>query len=462
MTEQASQEIQVQVQHLYDTAHQAAADYAQFDLEAVERITTAAVKAATDKAAYYADWAVKETGFGNVEDKTNKNLLCSANVLKTNTVADYVEPQIDEQQKLIRFPKPAGVVVALVPSTNPVATVYYKSIISLMTRNAVILCPHPGAKSCCADAAHHLADAAEKAGAPKGLIQVIEEPSIPLVDALMKSDRNNLTLATGGPGMVRAAYSASNPAIGVGPGNVACYVHESADVTVAAASTVASKSFDNSVPCTCESVVLADDPIADALWQALGENGAATIESSEEESKLRDLLFPEGRVNPAVIGKSAQWIAQEAGVEIPSTAKVIVMKFDAIGYEEPLSKEKMFPVLGFKRVNDEAEARESALAMLEMMGAGHSAVIYANNPAVVIRYSNALPVCRVAVNSPGALGSAGFINNLNAGPIIGTGFFGRSSIDENVAPKHLIQWTQAAYASDSEQPLGNIAEALGE
>lgn len=460
MSDQLSTETQAEVQRLFDLADKAAAEYAQFDLEAVERITGAVAQAAADKAAYYADWAVKETGFGNVEDKTAKNILTSAKVLESSNIAEYVEPQIDEQKKLIRFPKPAGVIVALAPSTNPVATVYYKSIISLMTRNAVILCPHPGANACCVDAADYLAEVAEKAGAPKGLIQILEQPSIPLVDALMKSDRNNLTLATGGPAMVRAAYSTSNPAIGVGPGNVACYVHKSADLSVAAANIVASKSFDNSVPCTCESVVLADASIADPLWQALGDNGAALISDVNQEHSLRALLFPEGRINPAAIGKSAQWIAQEAGIEIDPAAKVIVMKLDTIGRDEPLSKEKMFPVLGFMRVSDEAQARERAFSMLEMMGAGHSAVIHASDPAVVIRYGDALPVCRVAVNSPGVLGSSGMVNGLELSPVIGTGFFGRSSIDENVAPKHLIQWTQVAYTSDSEESMGNVAQAL--
>ncbi|MEH6472941.1 MAG: hypothetical protein V7752_17000, partial [Halopseudomonas sp.] len=257
------------------------------------------------------------------------------------------------------------------------------------------------------------------------MIQVLSEPSIPLVDALMKSDRNNLTLATGGPAMVRAAYSASNPAIGVGPGNVACYVHQSAQLEIAAAQIVTSKSFDNSVPCTCESVVLADATIAARLWQALGQSGAALITDVEQERRLRKLLFPEGRLNPAVIGKSAQWIADQAGVSIDAEAKVIVIEINRVGLEEPHSKEKMFPVLGYIRVAEEEQARATTLAMLEMMGAGHSAVIHANEPGVIVRFGAALPVCRIGVNSSAVLGSSGMINGLEASPVIGTGFFGR-------------------------------------
>jgi len=459
MNNNDNQNVSLQVEQLFDQAHKAAAEYANFDREQVERVVKAVADAAAEKAEFYAEWAVRETGFGNVADKTAKNMLCSAHQLEVNNIADYVDIQVDEASKLVRVPKPAGVVIALAPSTNPVATVYFKSIISLMSRNAVILCPHPGAKECCTHAAEYLAEVAEKAGAPKGVIQTLVNPSIPLVNELMSSDRANLILATGGPAMVRAAYSSSNPAIGVGAGNVACYVHESADLNKVAAQVIMSKSFDNSVPCTCESVVLADRAISDELWQTLGQSGAHLVTGAEEE-QLRTLLYPEGKLNPNVIGKSAQWIAEQAGFEIDSDAKVLVAEISEIGPGEPMSKEKMFPVLGFKSVESVNEARDSALAMLNMMGAGHSAVVHANEPAIVAQYGIGLPVCRVTVNAPGVVGNSGMVNNLNSSPVIGTGFFGRSSVYENIAPKHLIQWTQLAYPSDPAEEMGDMAAAV--
>ncbi|MEH6579430.1 MAG: aldehyde dehydrogenase family protein [Amphritea sp.] len=455
-----NQHVSLQVQQLFDQGHQAANAYAGFNKSQVERVVKAVAEAAAEKAEFYAEWAVRETGFGNVADKTAKNMLCSAHQLEANNIADYVDVQVDKANKLVRVPKPAGVVIALAPSTNPVATVFFKSMISLMSRNAVILCPHPGAKECCTHAAEFLAEVAEKAGAPKGIIQTLRNPSIPLVSELMQSERASLILATGGPAMVRAAYSSSNPAIGVGAGNVACYVHETAELQKAAAQIVVSKSFDNSVPCTCESVVLADQSIADELKQALVGAGAHVVSDAVDEQKLRVLLFPEGKLNPAVIGKSAQWIADQAGIAIDAEAKVIVAEISEVGRHEPMSKEKMFPVLGFIRVDGVAEASRTALAMLDMMGAGHSAVVHANDPNAVVGYGAGLPVCRVTVNAPGVLGNSGMVNGLNASPVIGTGFFGRSSVSENIAPKHLIQWTQLAYPSDPTEVMGEIDKAV--
>ncbi len=459
MSENNTKTISPEEQQLFDVAHRAAAAYSVYGRSRVEKIVQAVAEAAAEKAEFYAEWAVRETGFGDVPSKTQKNqvgLLCAQQDL-----APFIDPQIDAEKKIVSYPKPAGVIVALIPSTNPVATVYYKVIIALMTRNAVILCPHPGAKECSVHAADLMEEIAVKAGAPAGLIQSVRQPSVPLVNQLMQSDRTNLILATGGPAMVRAAYSSSNPAIGVGPGNVACYVHESADLAKTAERIVFSASFDNSLPCTTESVVIADRAIADSLVMGMIKQGAYQIEKTDEVRRVREFLFPEGHMNPKAIGKSAEWIAEHSGVAVPVGTKLLGIEIFTIGEEEPISKEKMFPLVGFFKNDGGVQgAIRAAQAMLAMHGKGHSALIHTNNPEVAARYGAGLPVCRIPVNTPGVTGSSGVETNLITGAVIGTGFFGRSSIDENVGPKHLIQWTRLAYNNDPAEVMGDIDGAI--
>jgi acyl-CoA reductase-like NAD-dependent aldehyde dehydrogenase len=452
-------ELESEVVDLFDVAHAAAKEFNNFDAQKVDSIVQAVAIAAQEKSQFYAEWAVRETGYGNVEDKNQKNLLNSIGLMDVLDVHDYVEPKLDSEKKIISFPKPAGVVVALVPCTNPVTTIYYKGIISLMTRNAVILCPHPAAKECCVHAADMIAEVAEKAGAPKGAIQVLREPSIPVVNQLLESDQTNLILATGGPAMVRAAYSSGNPALGVGPANVACFVDKSADVETAGAQIVASNSFDNALPCTCESVVLADRSIDEGLKQSIAASGGYFVEG-EEEQKLRECLFPEGIASAGALGKSAIWIAKRAGFAVPQGTKSLLVNISDISMQEPVSKEKMFPVLGYMVVDSSELAIEKTLAMLNLMGKGHSAVIHANDPEVVARYGAALPVCRIAVNTLGVVGSAGMTTNLTQGSVIGTGFFGRSSVDQNVGPQQLVQWTRVAYSKEPEVEMGDMQAAL--
>ncbi|MBT4269521.1 MAG: aldehyde dehydrogenase family protein [Deltaproteobacteria bacterium] len=444
---------------LFDNAHHAAKIYRTFSKKRVEQIVNAVAAAAIEKSEFYAEWAVRETGFGDVGSKMLKHkntLMCIE-----DGAGAYIDPKIDHEKKIISFPKPAGVIIGLIPSTNPVSTVIYKVFCTLLSRNAIILCPHPGAKDCSNHIADYLEKTAVTAGAPKGLIQSLQQPSVPLVNKLMKSDRTSLILATGGPAMVRAAYSSSNPAIGVGPGNVACYVHETADISKTAERISSSAGFDNSLPCTTESVVIADRVIATRLLGEMAEHAAYHIVDADDISKVRAFLFPEGKMNPKAIGKSAEWISEKSGIQIPVGTKLLIIEIFTIGYDEPISKEKMFPLLGFLKIDGGVKAGiRSALAMLDMQGKGHSAVVHAKDPDVIARYGNALPVCRISVNSRGVTGSSGFDTNLIPGAVIGTGFFGRSSVYENVGPKHLIQWTNVAYNKDPSEVMGDIGSAM--
>lgn len=443
------------VEELLASAKSAAAQFSQMNKDQVEIIATAVGKAAREKSQFYAEWAVRETGFGDVDGKKMKNDLCSLNVVEEQDFDLLAGYKIDTDNKTVRFAKPAGVVVALVPSTNPVATIYFKALATLMTRNSVILCPHPAAKECSTHAADYLAGVAVKMGAPENAVQVVREPSIPFVNALMHSDDTSVILATGGPAMVRAAYSSGNPAIGVGPGNVPCYVDSSADVAKAGAEIVFSKSFDNSLPCACESVVLADEEISNNLKQSMIDAGAQFV-AAEDIEKLSDFLFSDGQLNPAALGRSAQTIAESAAITYQEGAKVLVVELDEISATNPYNKEKMCPVVGFHKVDGVEGGVEAALEMLNIMGAGHSAVVHAQDYRVTSRYASALPVCRVSANTPAVTGASGMSSNLDTGPVIGTGYYGRSSVSENIGPKQLVQHTVLAYSSDPSEVMNVV------
>ncbi|MBA2532241.1 MAG: aldehyde dehydrogenase family protein [Nocardioidaceae bacterium] len=421
--------------------------YARYDSATVQRIAEAVVRVAESKAEHYADWAVRETGFGVVEHKIVKNKLCSRGILDAYRDSDYVSPRIHAERKIVEVPRPAGVILALTPSTNPVSTVYFKVLLALLTRNAIVVSPHPFAKECCADAARELGKAAVAAGAPDGVVQVVDEPSIPLIDALMTDERTNVILATGGVPVVRAAYGSGNPAIGVGPGNVPVLVDATADLHRAATKLVDSKAFDNSILCTNESVLVVEESVADRFIRELERSGAYLLKD-EERDRVRDVVFPEGRFDTSLVGKDASDIAARAQVRTPSRTRILLAPFDAAVDEEPLAHEKLCPVLGLVRVPNAQRGIRTAVALLRLGGAGHSAVIHSTDPGTVMAYAAAVRVLRVAVNEGGSTGCAGFGTNLAPSMTIGTGFVGRSSLGENLEPKHLVNWTQVAYSTD--------------
>lgn len=437
-----------------DRAEWAARDFAQFDREQVLRVAEAVAKAAHDNAAFYAEWAVRETGYGVVEHKQKKNESVAYPLLDFYRDLDLVHPRVDEARKMVEIPKPAGIVLALTPATNPVATVYYKVMLALLSRNAIVISPHPAASRCCNDAARKLDAAAHAAGAPPGLIECIERPSIPLVDALMRSPQVAVVMATGGGPMVRAAYSSGNPAIGVGPGNAPAYIDTSADMRKAARMIVSSKSFDNSVLCTSESVLLVQQKDAQRFERELRAAGAYLCQEREVE-RLRAYLFPDGDLNPAAIGKSAVWIAREAGLKVLPATQVLVANVQHIGVDEPLTKEKLCPVLALYAVDSFERATRSAQMILRLSGAGHSAAFHGNDPQKALDFAARLNVYRVVVNAPCAQGASGFATHLPPTFMIGTGYFGRSCVGENVGPQHLVHWTRLAYNKDMSEVFGD-------
>jgi acyl-CoA reductase-like NAD-dependent aldehyde dehydrogenase len=436
-------------------AHWAATAFAEYPADAVAQIVEAVAEAAYQNAERYAEWAVRESGMGVVEHKRIKNEACSRGIAEAYRGDNFTSARIDADRRIVELPRPAGVVLALTPSTNPVCTVYFKVLLSLMTRNAIVVSPHPMARECCVDAARLLADAAVRAGAPDGCIQVVEEPTIPLIEALMADETTDVIVATGGSAVVRAAYRSGNPAIGVGPGNVPVLVDASADLARAARCIVDSKAFDNSILCTNESVLIAEERIADALERELVKQGAH-ICSAAEADLVRDTVFPDGHWRLDLIGRDAQTIAREAGIRVSARTRILVAPFALVVPEEPLAREKLCPVLGMLRVPDARRGIDAARAMLRITGAGHSAVIHSNDPRTVLAFGAAVEVLRVAVNAGGSTGSAGFDTSLAPSMTIGTGFYGRSSLGGNLEPRHLVNWTQIAYVDDPAVPFGSF------
>ena len=432
-----------------------AVKFQKLDAAATRRIVQAVADAAHAKAQFYAEWAVRETGMGVVDHKRQKNEACSRGLVAMYGDEDFVAPRIDAARKIVALPRPAGVIFALIPVTNPVATVFFKTLMALMTRNAIILSPHPGARQVCTDAARMMAEVAKAAGAPDGIIQVIDEPTIPLIEKLIADERIDLVIATGGPAVVKAAYRSGNPAFGVGPGNAPVLVDDSADIKLAAGRIVASKSFDNSILCTSESTVLAFEGIADALLAALKAAGAH-ICSPDEVTSLRKLLFGAEGFNPAVIGKDASHIARAAGFAAPG-AKILLTPVDLVQPEEMLVREKLCPVLAFARVGGIDQAIACARSMMRTAGRGHSAAIHSRREAHIMAFAAALPALRLAVNTGCSLGAAGFETNLGPSMTIGTGFAGGSSLSENLTPHHLVQYAKIAYNKQADEMFGDFS-----
>jgi len=445
-----------QARQMLARAHWAASAFASYDHATVLRIAEAVATAAHAESRRYAEWAVKETGFGVAEHKTIKNEACSLGVFERYRNEDFVSPRVDSAAKIVSLPRPAGVILALTPSTNPVCSVFFKVILALLTRNAIVVSPHPMARACCTDAARLLAEVATGAGAPDGVIQVVEEPTVALVETLMADPVTDVIVATGGTAMVRSAYRSGNPALGVGPGNVPVLVDASADVAAAARQIVDSKAFDNSVLCTNESVLIVEEAVREQLLREMQRQHAVVLDETGRD-KLRAYLFPDGLLNGDAIGKDAAWIAAQAGIRVPPRVRLLLAPVDLVVPEEPFCREKLSPVLGLVTAATAARGIEAARAVVRIGGAGHSAAIHSRDPETIMRYAARVPVLRVAVNVGNSTGSSGLETNLAPSMTLGTGFVGRSSIGENLEPRHLVNWTRAAYNRDAGVPFGDFS-----
>jgi acetaldehyde dehydrogenase / alcohol dehydrogenase len=422
--------------------------YATFDQEKVDAIFRAAALAASAQRIPLAIDAVEETGMGIVEDKVIKNLFAAEyiyNKYKNMKTAGVIER--DEAGGYMKVAEPIGVIAGIVPTTNPTSTAIFKALIALKTRNAIVFSPHPRAKKCTVRAAKIVHDAAVAAGAPEGIIGWLAEPTVEASNRLMKHPDVSLILATGGPGMVKAAYSSGKPALGVGAGNTPAVIDESADIAMAVSGIVLSKTFDNGVICASEQSVIAVDSVYEEVRARFAAQGCLVL-SSPEKAKLASVLVKDGRINADIVGQSAARIAAMAGVDAPAGVKILIAEIDAVGPSEPYSWEKLSPVLALYRAPDFAAAVDRAASLIDFAGMGHTAVLYTDpaNKERIDEYARRAHAGRVLVNMPSSHGAIGDIFNFRLEPslTLGCGSWGGNSVSENVGPKHLLNYKTVA------------------
>ncbi|NAX34963.1 bifunctional acetaldehyde-CoA/alcohol dehydrogenase, partial [Vibrio sp. V29_P1S30P107] len=422
----------------------AQAEFATFSQEQVDKIFRAASLAANQARIPLAQQAVAESGMGIVEDKVIKNHFASEfiyNKYKDEKTCGILEE--DDNLGTMTIAEPVGIICGIVPTTNPTSTAIFKSLISLKTRNGIIFSPHPRAKNSTNAAAKLVLDAAVAAGAPKDIIGWIDEPSVELSNALMKHDGIALILATGGPGMVKAAYSSGKPAIGVGAGNVPVVIDETADIKRAVASILMSKTFDNGVVCASEQAVIVMDEVYDEVKERFATHKAHVL-SKADADKVRKVLLINGALNAKIVGQPATAIAEMAGVKVPADTKILVGEgIGEVSYDDEFAHEKLSPTLGMFRASSFENAVDQAVKMVEIGGIGHTSGLYTNQDvnAERIRYfGDRLKTARILVNIPTTHGGIGDLYNFNVAPslTLGCGSWGGNSISENVGPKHLI------------------------
>ncbi|GGC81049.1 aldehyde dehydrogenase family protein [Enterococcus wangshanyuanii] len=445
-----TEEIKVkEIETLVETAKNAQKEYEHFTQEQVDAVVKSVYQETLNNAEQLAIAANKETGFGKVTDKVIKNTFASEQVyesikeLPTVGIVNRLE-----QEKIIEIGIPLGVVAGLIPSTNPTATVIFKSLIALKTGNAIIFSPHPKALNAILLAAEIIENAAVAAGAPAGLIQVIKEPTLEATSALMKHTDVSLILATGGKAMVQAAYSSGNPAIGVGPGNVPVLIDHSADITHAINCIVSSKTFDNGIICASEQALVVEDSVKNEVIEQLKEKDAYFMNEEEAAKVSRYILRETGTLNPEIVGKSAVDVAKLVGITVPKTTSILISEQTEIGRHNPYSREKLTPILGMYTVASFKEGVDTCKALLANEGTGHTAVIHTTTDAHAETFGLEMKASRILVNTLGALGAIGATTKLSPSMTLGCGAMGGSSTTDNVTAHHLMNVKRIAYGTE--------------
>lgn len=413
----------------------------KLDQEAIDKIVGAMAKAGLDKHIELAQMAIDETQRGIFEDKVTKNIFATEyvyNSIKYTKTVGVIEE--NEEEAYMMVAEPIGVVAGVTPVTNPTSTAMFKSLISIKGRNPIIFSFHPSAQKCSAEAARILRDAAIQAGAPESCIQWIEVPSLEASSALMNNKGVSLILATGGPGMVKTAYSAGKPALGVGAGNVPCFIEKTADIKQAVNDLILSKTFDNGMICASEQAVIVEEGIYDEVVGLMKGYNCYFVNAKEKTLLEKIVINPEtNSLNPNIVGQSPYKIAQMAGFEVPKDAKMLVAEIGGVGHDHPLSKEKLSPVLACIKVRDAKEGVQRCVDMTEFGGLGHSAVIHSNDDAIILEFSNRVRTGRLLVNAPSTHGAIGDIYNVNTPSLtLGCGSMGNNSTTDNVSAVNLI------------------------
>ena len=420
--------------------------------EKLNSIVEAVAQAFAAAAEGLAKLAVEETGFGNVPDKVTKNRFASETVAeRIRTMKCVGVLKEDAREKLWEVGVPVGVIAAIVPSTNPTSTVCYKALIALKAGNSIVFSPHPKAVSCTLQAAKIVAAAAQRAGAPEGAVSCLSMASMAGCQELMAAPEVKLILATGGPGMVKAAYSSGKPAIGVGAGNGPAYIHHTADVRKALECILKSKTFDNGTVCASEQSIIVEKTMEEQVKTAAKSMGFYFM-NPEEAGRLAKLLFrPTGALNPEIVGKPAVQLAKMAQISVPPDTKILVAKEEQAGPNYPYSMEKLCPVLAFYVMESEDAVLRKVVEVLEHEGAGHTFAMHAQDRAAVEKFAAAVPVSRFLVNTPAALGGIGATTRLFPALTLGCGAVGGSSSSNNIGPMDLVNIRRVAWGVDTEE-----------
>jgi acetaldehyde dehydrogenase (acetylating) len=427
-------------------AKAAAPVLAEFSQEQIDAIVDAMAAAVTPHAEALARLAHEETGYGVVADKVQKNLFSSEKIYK------FIRPMKTvgvinrlEDRKVIEIADPFGVVCAIVPTTNPTSTAIYKILICLKARCPIVISPHPSAVRCISRVAEIMNDAARKAGAPDGAINWMTTVTLEGTQELMKAKETAVILATGGMGLVRAAYSAGKPAYGVGPGNAPCYIERSADVPKAVLDVVTGKTFDNGVLCSSPNSVVVDAAIVEEAKREFVKNGSYFLSPDEADKVAKALLGPNRLPNPALVGRPATAIAKAAGIIVPADTRVLVAELKGVGRDYPLSIEKLSPVLSFYTVADWKEGCERCKEILRYGGMGHTMSIHSRNDQIILEFGLKKPAYRICVNTPTTHGSIGLTTGLDPSMTLGCGGWGGNITSDNISPRHLINIKRLAY-----------------
>jgi acetaldehyde dehydrogenase (acetylating) len=427
-------------------ARQAQPLLAELSQEQIDRIVMAMADAVTPHAEPLARLAVDETGYGVVADKVQKNLFSSRRVyefiapMKTVGVVNRLE-----DRKVLEIAEPFGVVAAIVPSTNPTSTAIYKVLIALKARCPIVISPHPSAARCITRTVEIMAEAAARAGAPAGSIGWMKTVSLEGTQELMKHRDVAVILATGGMGLVRAAYSAGKPAYGVGPGNAPCYIEQSADLAKAAYDIVLGKTFDNGVLCSSPNSVVVDEAISEESRRQFQAQGAYFMNEREMEALAKSLISPQRLPNPALVGRSAAFIAEKVGITVPNGTRALIAPLKGVGRDYPLSIEKLCPVLSWYVVKDWREGCERCIQILRYGGMGHTMSIHSQNEAVILQFGLKKPAFRICVNTPTTHGSIGLTTGLDPAMTLGCGGPGGNITSDNISPRHLLNLKRLAY-----------------
>jgi len=435
-----------QARALTAAARQAQSRIAELSQQQIDAIVTAMAEAVTPHAEALARLAVDETGYGVVADKVQKNLFSSRQVY------DFIKPMKTvgvinrlEDKKIVEIGEPFGVVAAIVPSTNPTSTAIYKVLIALKARCAIVISPHPAAARCITRVAEIMCDAACKAGAPDGSIGWMTTVTLEGTQELMKSRDVAVILATGGMGLVRAAYSSGKPAYGVGPGNAPCYIERSADLKKAASDIMLGKTFDNGVLCSSPNSVVVDEDVAEEARRQFVAEGAYFMNAAEMDALASVLVTPQRLPNPVLVGKPATLIARQVGINVPDSTRALIAPLTGVGRDYPLSIEKLCPVLSWYVVKDWREGCERCIQILRYGGMGHTMSIHSKNEDVILQFGLKKPAFRICVNTPTTHGSIGLTTGLDPAMTLGCGGWGGNITSDNISPKHLLNIKRLAY-----------------